>query len=53
MGGINYFLEEQLDTLLRLDQIMYETTSDEFKNKIKKSGKQLYFNPSNSNLKTS
>src|SRR5690625_1587165 len=51
---LTFNIEDQLDTLLLLDLIKYETASAELKEIIKKTGKQLYSaNSSHSNLKTS
>lgn len=50
---LTFVLEEELETLLRLDLIKYETASDELKSVINKNGKQLYSAHSNdSNVKT-
>lgn len=51
---LTFILEDELETLLRLDLIKYEDASDDLKDKINKSGKKLYeADTSNSNLKSS
>jgi len=39
---LTFNLEDQLDTLLNLDLVKYETASGELKDIIDKTGKQLY-----------
>jgi len=50
---LTFDLEEDLDTLLLIDMIKYEDASEEFKNKIKKTGKILYSADSTPDKRTS